>query len=382
MSLFEWSSTPERRAGNRDLPIVPNEIYLIIFEHIAPPSGELSAEQLKTFSDLSLVCKLFGDISLPRIFERVELCGWMSHCGAALRGTALCQQVAAKEPLALSLAQCVKVCHITHWEVYPLASCELSQMYTTGMAHMKNIRELKFIRSFINQGHWDVITVLESLEELSFDTCSFLDGPADLDPDKRAKVKVPYLQVLRCAGLLQPLKAVDPWHLHTLITGLRFDNRTNWRAETLPIDLRVSIENRLHPLDMFRDLVKRVLRGTSFSIQVLRLPIYICSDLGKLFEDPAWRNMPHLRSLTLDQESWATYTSYTAVVPLICDGVRVHRSLQSFTIGSHFYYPLSHEDRHMVREKLSDMPALNFVEIHQSIIQVDGKWVNIQGGDL
>ncbi|KAF9236789.1 hypothetical protein BU15DRAFT_63714 [Melanogaster broomeanus] len=167
MSLFKWS-TPERRAEDRDLRIIPNEIYLAIFEHIAPPSGRLSPEDLGTLTNLSLVCRFFGNLCLPRIFEYLELSGSVfgdhnplpHRNDATSRGMTLCSQIAAKEPLALSLAQCVKVCHFRDWRLGTESSWVVqafSRVCVAGIARMKNIRELKFFGSFVNKGHWDVI---------------------------------------------------------------------------------------------------------------------------------------------------------------------------------------------------------------------------------
>ncbi|KAF9233054.1 hypothetical protein BU15DRAFT_16440, partial [Melanogaster broomeanus] len=112
---------PERRAGDRNLPIIPNEIYLLILEDIAPTSGRLSPEQVDIFINLSLVCRFFGNLCLPRVFEYVEFAGFgdqtplAARADFASRGLALCEHIAAKEPLALALAECVKVCHLTNW---------------------------------------------------------------------------------------------------------------------------------------------------------------------------------------------------------------------------------------------------------------------------
>ncbi|KAF9220650.1 hypothetical protein BS17DRAFT_786902 [Gyrodon lividus] len=310
MSLIKWS-TPERRVGNTNLPIIPNEIHLIILEHIAPSSGRLSVEQLKDLSSLSLVCRFFGNFCLPRIFEYTEFSGsvygnHISRTHAASRGRTLCQQIAAKQHLALSLAQCVKVCHITDWQLGDEGSWAVqmfSQRYVAGMAHMKNIRELMFFRSFVKQGHWDVITTLESLEKLGFDSCNFLDGPAHLGPDQRFKVKVPFLRVSGCSGHHQLSAAIDARHLRTLMMDEVFGG-SSWLYDTPPLtELQVfADEQPLLPMDTARYLrVKRILRETSWSLQVLRLPVYACSDFREiLFEDPVWKNMPLLRSLTLE----------------------------------------------------------------------------------
>ncbi|KAF9230020.1 hypothetical protein BU15DRAFT_13534, partial [Melanogaster broomeanus] len=162
---------PERRTGNRDLRTIPNEIYLTILEDIAPTSGKLSPEQVEIFINLSLVCRLFGNLCLPRVFEYVEFVFGARiplpvRGDSASRGSTLCHHIAAKEPLALALAQCVGVCHLTNWrrgrDGWP-GLRTLSQIYLTGMARMKNIRKVGILYSNVEIALWDVIATLESL---------------------------------------------------------------------------------------------------------------------------------------------------------------------------------------------------------------------------
>ncbi|KAF8837155.1 hypothetical protein BDN67DRAFT_227811 [Paxillus ammoniavirescens] len=224
MSLFEWS-TPERRIGDRDLPIIPNEIHLIIFEYIAPTSTRLSPEQVLTLSNLSRICKFFANLCLPRIFEYLEFSGSIfsgdsilpslnkDRAHMASRLSMLCEQIVAKEPRALSIAQCVKVCRFTDWEFgdnAPRAVHPFSRLYISGMAHMKNIRTVEFFRCFVMNAHWNVIATLESLEELNFAHCNFVEGPVGVDPRKRLKINVSCLRVYGCLGYSQPSVAIDP----------------------------------------------------------------------------------------------------------------------------------------------------------------------------
>ncbi|KIJ08033.1 hypothetical protein PAXINDRAFT_173118, partial [Paxillus involutus ATCC 200175] len=154
----------------------------------------------------------------------------------------LCEQILAKEPRALSIAQCVKVCRITDWEFgvnVPRAVHPFSRLYVSGMARMKNIRKIEFFRSSVKNAHWDVITILESLEELSFAHCNFMDGPAGVDPSKRLKVNVPCLRVYGCSGCRQPSAAIDPRYLRTLIMDHDFADRVDWLSETALTEPRV-----------------------------------------------------------------------------------------------------------------------------------------------
>ncbi|KIJ19319.1 hypothetical protein PAXINDRAFT_7813 [Paxillus involutus ATCC 200175] len=394
MSLFEWS-TPERRARDRDLPIIPNEIHLIIFEYIAPTSTRLSPKQILTLSNLFRVCRFFANLCFPRIFECLEFtpCIFVDNipparCNdadrMASRARILCQQIAAKEPLALFLSQCVKICHFTDWKDANESWCTvhtLSQLCISGMAHMKNIRKLQFFRSFVKKAHWDAITTLGSLEELVFTRCNFVDGPADVDPGKRLKVKVPCLLVYGCDSGLQPWAVIDARHVRTLTMDLTFADQVDWISETALIELHVFD----YSMDMASHMrVGRILRQIPQFIQVLRLPTDTFTDMDEsLFEDPAWKKMPLLRSLTLDEAGRSSGMPLMTVVREICEGVRVLKCLQSFTLSAwgppHLFVGVSPvEVRRTIQERLNDIPALNFVDIYGTTVRlVDGEWIDV-----
>ncbi|KIJ19329.1 hypothetical protein PAXINDRAFT_96730 [Paxillus involutus ATCC 200175] len=315
MSLIQWT-TPERRTGDRILPIIPNEIYLIILEHIAPASTKPSPEQLLTFSKLSRICRFFYNIYLPRIFEYLELSGSIfsgdplpaHEAHMASRGWILCQQIATKQPLALYLAQFVKACHFTDWafgSAGSLGAQMFLESYISGMARMKNIRELHFSDFPVKKAHWDAIKNLESLEELSFTYCDFVDGPADVDPGKRLKVKVSCLQVYECGYSHQLAAALDVRHLRTLTTDMNID----WLSETTLTELSVNDGEFCGPGNNGR--LRRILSEMPQSIQVLTLPVYDRPDI-ELFGDPLWKNRPLLRSLTLQRKGRFSEATMTA----------------------------------------------------------------------
>ena len=83
---------------------------------------------------------------------------------------------------------------------------------------MKNIREIQFTVSFVDATHWNAIATLGSLEELSFKWCTFLQDPADVEPEKRVMVKVStfgWLDATDFTNLLRPWMfatyALSPW---------------------------------------------------------------------------------------------------------------------------------------------------------------------------
>ncbi|KIJ19180.1 hypothetical protein PAXINDRAFT_8531 [Paxillus involutus ATCC 200175] len=372
MSIVQWS-TPERRAGDKDLPIIPNEIYLIIFEHIAPTSMRLFSEQLKTFSNLSRVCRFFCNTCLPRIFEDLKIHIDAVYMHSFSRAQILCQQIAAKQPLALSLAQCVKVCRFEDWKLFSEGSRAAQALYISGISHMKNIRELSFSQNTMKNAHWDMIASVQSLEDLTFTYCQFVDSPADVDPGKRLnlKVKVPRVGITMCSGVAWLTAAIDARHLRTLTIDFQSAaDQVDWLSETSIIEICLKNTHKLAH-------VKYILGKMPQSIQVLMLPVYTPDT--DLFGDPLWKNIPLLRSLTV--EAMEQFPGMTAV-RIICEGIRVHKGLQSFTFKAWVHHKnlvvSAAEVRHMVQEQLSNLSELDFVDIYGTAVGlVDGKWIDV-----
>ena len=88
---------------------------------------------------------------------------------------------------------------------------------------------------------WNAIATLPSLNKLTFMWCRSLQGPANVKPEKRIRVRVPHLQILRrSVGFHQALavnidaqclRALDidcmhldqvDWHLLSSLTELGF----------------------------------------------------------------------------------------------------------------------------------------------------------------
>ncbi|KIK34783.1 hypothetical protein CY34DRAFT_617506 [Suillus luteus UH-Slu-Lm8-n1] len=177
---FSWS-TPLRRKGQTNLPLIPNEIYLHIFECMAPTDQPLKEQDVETFSALALVCRFFCSVALPRIFEQI---------------------LANSEP-AKSLALYVKECTFEYWEsdektkwLFPFAS-----LFCKAMTRMSNIRKVVFSSSFVKTDHWEALAELKQLEDLGFHFCSFIDDP----PNKELTVRSVMLYGPRFTFTLRPI---------------------------------------------------------------------------------------------------------------------------------------------------------------------------------
>ncbi|KAF8550788.1 hypothetical protein OG21DRAFT_1487492 [Imleria badia] len=383
MSLFKWS-TPERRSADRLLPIIPNEIYLHLFEHIAPPSRRLTPEELGLFISLSLVCRFFANSCLPRIFEFVEFSGAIfsdDTCTAVSKtsreGT-LCTQIDAKQPLALALAKTVRVCHFTNWRPDDTSSCALQlfdKKCISGMLHMKNIRQLKFFHSFVDTEHWSAIASLSLLEELLFHCCRFLQGPSDVEPEKKLKLKVPHLWAVRCI-IRQPFRLIAVVDAHFL-RSLAVD----FMCLHLVDRLCESALTKLHLSFYHRDEVERlhdILVQTSQSLEILEIcfSIELPQDVvGNMFGHSVWKNMPFLRSLTLeifclDQD--APVNIFSSAL----ESISLLTELQSFTLAGSVSREISYTQiRRVLHDKLSPASNLKHIDIRGRVLHlVDGQW--------
>ena len=302
------------------MPIIPNEIYFCILDYIAPPTGRLWPEQLGIFTNLSRVCRFFANFCLPRIFEFVVFSGSMFSDDTLTglrndktsRESTLCTQIAAKQPLALALAKTVRVCQFTDWKLDDAGSWavlfrEFADKYIAAILHMKNIRELKFRNSFVDAEHWNAITTLESLEELSFDWCTFRQGLADFDAEKSAKVKVSRLRVVNCDSMIlyQIIAVIDARYLRTLAVDNKSIGYIDWLSQFALTELHITIRQFFHATPGYMPVQRlhAILTQTSQSLEALTLfvddPLQLESIVRRLFDDPVWENLPLLRSLKL-----------------------------------------------------------------------------------
>lgn len=184
---FSWS-TPLRRNGQTTLPLIPNEIYLEIFELIAPTDQPLQEKHVETFSALALVCRFFCSVALPRVFERVIFSGDTNgNSIQASRKTKWARQIVANTEPAKSVALYVKECTFELWldkEAERLL-VPFATLYCKAMARMSNIRKVVFSASFVKKDHWEALAQLKQLDVLEFYGSSFIEDP----PDKELTVR-------------------------------------------------------------------------------------------------------------------------------------------------------------------------------------------------
>ncbi|KAF8452239.1 hypothetical protein L210DRAFT_3517800 [Boletus edulis BED1] len=246
MSLFNWSTTPARKRADYTLPLIPNEIYLHIFDYFAPPTGPLTPGELAMFTKLSYVCRFFANHCLTRIFEYLEFSGSVFRDNTPFRirhdaiktsrENTLCTQIAVNQSLALAIAKTVRICRFYDWKLDDMDSWAVQRFanrFTNALSHMKHLRELTFRNSVVDARHGNAIATLGSLEKLVFDACEFVQASAItnvLEDGKR--VKVSDLQVTACTGNFQAIVAIHPRYLRTLVVDMTFPQQVDWLGQS------------------------------------------------------------------------------------------------------------------------------------------------------
>ncbi|KAG0709290.1 hypothetical protein DFH29DRAFT_870274 [Suillus ampliporus] len=325
---FSWS-TPLRRSGQTSLPLIPNEIYLAIFECMAPTGQALTEQHVKTFSALALVCRFFCSIALPRVFECVAFSGNTNGNRAqASRKTLWAKQIVANTEPAKSIALYVKECTFVSWDLRQEVQWVLipfAKLYCQAMARMSNIRKVVFYMSFVNKHHWQAMAELNQLEALEFRVCSFVEDP----PDQELSVRT---VVLLHAVASTTFTASTNFSLRSIATSamrtLETDNVETVRK--LVAFRQLALENlvfhqrffNMEPLlDVFQHLPG--LESVAFGLtkQAAASPLISALSLKKLF--------PRLRSLTVKGAGFTMRRhDMEMLVSALCDGPGTLPSLE------------------------------------------------------
>ncbi|KAJ6628333.1 hypothetical protein B0H10DRAFT_1940528 [Mycena sp. CBHHK59/15] len=154
MGNFEWS-TPSRRIGGRPLSIIPNEVYLEIFDYFQPSEETSFSECKLALSKIALVCRFFCAAALSRIYQSLEFSGTMGGPGYG-PFCRLLNQMDSSSGLssnpdvrfAVDVANFVKECTFKDWKVDPSNdilvefSSAILKIYCNAVTRMPEIRSI------------------------------------------------------------------------------------------------------------------------------------------------------------------------------------------------------------------------------------------------
>jgi len=290
--------------------MIPNEVYLYIFDTIATPKEHPSHDNLKILSNLSCVCRFFANVCLPRIYERLYFSGSVLRHSPfwTPQGSVLSELIDAEQPLALALAGAVRTCHFMCWNVRDVGSSE-GRLYTAAMSHMKNIREIYFLGCSVDKKHWIALAKLLSLEKLDFCECTFPHNPANLKP--KIKVKVSRLHLTGCLASGKLIPVIEMRYLHTCFQcygdlAIANDEQQPWLYQPHLTDLHICLSlddiSEQYPWNLGSVLkdAPRSLETLTFSADVL-IARKMATDILETISEcrVEWTALSLLRSLTL-----------------------------------------------------------------------------------
>ncbi|CAA7270348.1 unnamed protein product [Cyclocybe aegerita] len=186
MAKLEWSS-PVRKAGDKLLPLIPNEIYLeilIYFQPVASESWSLDtlAPESSRHTDsrnLALVCRFFSSIMIPWLYEHLV---FTKDTRREYSYLPLCRNILDGNETALLLAEHVKKCSVRSWKSHQgsdgddWATKEMVSMYFDAMKNMKSLRALTLLDCAITPSMLKKLKDIPNLTGLTIDTCELVNN--------------------------------------------------------------------------------------------------------------------------------------------------------------------------------------------------------------
>jgi len=118
---------PIHRHGLRELPSIPNEIYLEIMSYLKP-SNSPSSDSSSLTQDMARICRFFCSIALPWIFESFFLVIGRDETGSGPENrTKFCRRLLNGEEAVQTATRCIMKC-----TVFVVGMMQRHWMGTTG----------------------------------------------------------------------------------------------------------------------------------------------------------------------------------------------------------------------------------------------------------
>ncbi|KZT07280.1 uncharacterized protein LAESUDRAFT_725188 [Laetiporus sulphureus 93-53] len=187
------STSPARRIGNRHLPPIPIDVYMLIVDELCDDAGEVPVPERKAILfNLSLVCRLFAALSTPKLFDLVAFVG-----NADMKAERMLQnprtkwftQLSRGDETACLLGTFVKRLEVFNW--LPLRIGDPSSPCPDLLRHIEiiprfpNLTNLSLVRTPITLDLFRAATNLHKLESLSIRSCAFSKaGPGTRSPSR------------------------------------------------------------------------------------------------------------------------------------------------------------------------------------------------------
>ncbi len=221
---------PERCNGDEQLSSIPNEIYDEIFSYI--PTFE-EDERWFLLASLSLVCRYFCSVTLPKKFHTLHFDG-RNHLSRGTHPTCVTfGRALNRDSQPAKAAAClVQECTFSDWNIGHCRTLFLS-IYDQALHHMTNIHTLSLVRTPLTKDLVKSIAQLRNLKHLNIDQRDFRGGPVVENGLSTRVLTVP-LKSVKALG-------ADPY------TGLRWvrNDVEEW-AEWIASALCFWVIERLH----------------------------------------------------------------------------------------------------------------------------------------
>ncbi|THH16061.1 hypothetical protein EW146_g4512 [Bondarzewia mesenterica] len=187
-SPYCWGLTPQhilapqRRSVSTSLPHIPNEIYLEIFDYLIP-SEALSFEDYKaTLSTLSLVCRFFRSVCLPRRLVFID------RKGSQKTHVDFCHAITKPPRLAVRLLDYVRYLGFSDWmppsEESAWVTRTVLEKYTTVLGKFMLVR----------------VSFSTTLHDISITNCTFGSYDSKRDRSFRKRPHVPWTRLIFSAN--------------------------------------------------------------------------------------------------------------------------------------------------------------------------------------
>lgn len=173
---------------------IPNEIYLIIFDHLVPLETCATATYLKTLSNLIEVCRFFRSVCLPR---RIDC---LSCRGSQKNHVDFCRAITEPPFIAKKLLEHVRHLNFHDWMPRSEESAWVNQAilkkYVTVIGDFIRVRSLQLDRVTISKAFFREVVNMFSLRDVVIANCTFEAYDSEKDAPFRKKPIVPWTSIV------------------------------------------------------------------------------------------------------------------------------------------------------------------------------------------
>ncbi|KAF5353695.1 hypothetical protein D9758_008685 [Tetrapyrgos nigripes] len=291
-ATLEWKD-PQRLSDDVDgheLIPIPIDIYQAIFSYFQPCDDLTASECKKILSNISLSCRLLRGITIPLLFQYLNISGIGHNAFPRAGYVDFCSKVNADKPSAISLARFIRECTFRDWpspnsgpeSIRLKLYRECLNIYLPAFSRFENLQSLVFHSVMILPRILASLTKLKRLRRLSFLECHFDEVTVE-NIENLQIIPLTSFTLRSCSGSLTS-------KIHLGITTARLEEiRTDkWGVFECLIDANGELPSlKVLELDLLLDSDRslRDVTESSFSIPALRKSLERLPALQELYLD-------------------------------------------------------------------------------------------------